>query len=704
MAGRAAEARLRLVAVVCVIPFVLVLARVVWLTVVRGEDLRRRADTQHQQRAYQQAQRGGIRDRDGNDLAVTVYNQSVVADPTMVKDPKVTARVLAAALDLPVAQVEQKLRLRRREVYIHRKFTPSLERSLDLSSLPGIFERLELKRVYPCGQYAAHVVGFVDHEGIGQAGVEKEYESLLRGRPGWITQLRDGNGDVIQVLGKHHKPSRPGCDVTLTIDSALQDVGASELEKQARALNAKGGVFIAVDPRTGEVLAMASWPTFDPERMKVEDKVALRNRAVTDPYEPGSTFKLVTAVTALREKLVEPGTPIFCEMGRCSMDGAVFTDHHPYGTLTFQDCFAHSSNIAFAKVGKRCGEALYGTARDFGLGVPTGIGLPGESSGILHPPRRWSGRTAPTMAIGYEVMVTPLQLAMAYAAVANDGVLMRPQLVKSITDTDGRVVFQSRPEPVRRVMEPSVARTIRQFMRRVMTDGTGKSADLEWVEAGGKTGTAEKLVGGQYSGNKHYASFVGIAPYDAPEIVCMILIDEPQGSTFGGSAAAPVFKEVLESVGRLRDARLSPDYKTMLVAAPPLDPIGLGPGDVEADEARPELPQMLSPDGGVPELRGQPLRQALWTLQIHGMQATVSGTGVVVGQDPLPGTDSTLTVALECALPPVRLEDEEGLLPAGASAGAAPAVAPAVHRTSAARPAAAGRVKPVPRRPAGKRR
>jgi cell division protein FtsI (penicillin-binding protein 3) len=658
MTGRAAESRLRLVAVVCLLPLVLVLARTVWLTIVRGDELRRRADTQHLQRAYQPAQRGSVRDRDGNDLAVTVYNQSVVADPTLVTDPKGTARILATALDLPVAQVETQLRSPRREVYIQRKFTPSLDQRVDLSSLPGVFERLELKRVYPRGEFAAHVVGFVDAAGIGQAGIEKEYEALLRGKPGWATQLRDGNGDVIQALGKHHKPSQSGCDITLTIDSALQDVGASELKKQAEALHAKSGVFLAVDPRTGEILAMASWPTFDPERMNAGDRSALRNRSVTDPYEPGSTFKVVAAVTALKEKLLEPGTPIHCEMGRYSMDGAVFTDHHPYGTLTFQDCFAHSSNIAFAKVGKRCGPALYDTARSLGFGVPTGVGLPGESSGLLYPPRRWSGRTAPTMAIGYEVMVTPLQLAMAYAAVANDGVLMRPQLIRSITDSDGRTVFRSRPEPVRRVMEPAVARTVRTFMRRVMTDGTGKSANLEWVEAGGKTGTAEKLVDGHYSGSKHYASFVGIAPYDDPEIVCMILIDEPQGSTFGGSAAAPVFKEVLEAVSRLRGARLCPDYATMMVGEPPADAKRLGPGAVEADEATAEFPPTPSPEGGVPDVRGQSLRQALWTLQINGMRAEVSGTGVVIRQEPAPGTDSTTTVTLECALPPARIEED----------------------------------------------
>ncbi len=659
MTGRAAESRLRLVAVVCLLPLALVLARTVWLTLVRGDELRRRADTQHLYRAYQPAQRGSVRDRDGNDLAVTVYNQSVVANPRLVKDPKATAHILAAALDLPVSQVESKLRSLKGEVYIQRTFTPSLDRRVDLSSLPGVFERLELKRVYPRGELASHVVGFVDAAGIGQAGIEKEYEALLKGKPGWATQLRDGNGDVIQALGKHHKPSQSGCDITLTIDSALQDVGASELKKQAEALHAKGGVFVAVDPRTGEILAMASWPSFDPERMNAQDRGAIRNRIVTDPYEPGSTFKVVATVAALKEKLLEPGTPIHCEMGRYSLDGAVFTDHHPYGTMTFQDCFAHSSNIAFAKVGKRCGPALYETARALGFGVPTGVGLPGESSGLLYPPRRWSGRTAPTMAIGYEVMVTPLQLAMAYAAVANDGVLMRPQLIRSITDSDGRTVFRSRPEPVRRVMEPSVARTVRAFMRRVMTDGTGKSANLDWVEAGGKTGTAEKLVDGHYSGNKHYASFVGIAPYNDPEIVCMILIDEPQGFTFGASAAAPVFKEVLEAVSRLRGARLRPDYATMMVGEPPANAKGLELASVEADEGSPEFPPTPSPEGGVPDVRGQSLRQALWTLQINGMRADVTGTGVVVRQDPAPGTDSTTTVALECALPPAQVEDDE---------------------------------------------
>jgi hypothetical protein len=348
------------------------------------------------------------------------------------------------------------------------------------------------------------------------------------------------------------------------------------------------------------------------------------------------------------------------------------------------ECFAKSSNIGFAKVGKRCGTALYETARSLGFGVPTGVGLPGESSGLLRHPKRWSGRSAPTLAIGYEVMVTPLQLAMAYGAVANDGVLMRPQLVKEITDADGNVVYRGRPEPIRRVMEPSVARTVRTFMRRVMTDGTGTAAELEWVEIGGKTGTAEKLVDGQYSGNKHYASFAGIAPINDPRLVCVVMLDEPQGANFGGSAAAPVFRQVLEGQARLRGALLAPEYDTVIVPGGGQG-MRLGPPDAFADEKGRRLSGPPTGENGLPELRNLSLREALRTLQSYGLMAEVTGHGVVVGQEPLPGTDPDSLagpVHLECAPPPARatLEEEDDSNEAAVQLASTPAPAKATGR------------------------
>jgi cell division protein FtsI (penicillin-binding protein 3) len=648
MTGRAATTRLNVVAALCVLPLVAVVLRVAWLQGVKGDELRARADSQHEFRVRIPPHRGAVTDRNGEPLAYTMTNYSIVADPSQVTDPARTARTLASALDTSPARIERLLRSKRREVYLERKVTPMLDRRVDIESLPGISERIELKRVYPQGEFAAHVVGFVDAAGEGMAGIEAEYDGALRGQPGWATELRDGRGNSYQALGRRHKPAVPGHDVVLTIDSALQDVAASELRRQVEKLHAKGGVFVAVDPATGEILAMVSWPSFNPERVRNANRRTLRNRVITDPYEPGSTYKLVAASTALTDHLLEPGTPIDCEEGRYNFGGYVITDHHPYGIETFLHAFAVSSNIAFAKIGKLCGTRLYDMARALGFGATSGVSLPGESAGVLRSPEHWSKRSAATQAIGYEVMVTPMQLVMAYAAVANDGVLMRPQLVKAITDGNGRVVYQGRPEAVRRVLEPATARTLRRFMREVMIDGTGSGVDLDWVQVGGKTGTSEKLVDGHYTPSKHYASFVGMAPIDDPKIVCLVMIDEPRGSTFGASAAAPVFREVLDASGRLPGALLAPDYATVRVAPETSTRNFLLPDSLEAGRHDPDPPVTPSPDSGTPDVRGLSLRRALLVLRAYGMDAKVTGSGRVQKQSPPPGSALYGRVDLYC--------------------------------------------------------
>jgi membrane peptidoglycan carboxypeptidase len=310
-----------------------------------------------------------------------------------------------------------------------------------------------------------------------------------------------------------------------------------------------------------------------------------------------------------------------------------------------------SSNIAFAKVGQGCGTRLYDVARRLGFGSPTGISLAGEASGVLRHPDQWSARSSATLAIGYEVMTTPLQLALGYAAVANDGVLMRPRLVRSITDPEGRTVYRSEPEEVRRALSSEVAATLRSFMREVVTSGTGKGAALSWAEVGGKTGTTEKYIKGVgYDSRRHFASFVGIAPLDDPQIVCFVMIDEPQGlSAFGGSAAAPVFREVMDVWGRFPGASISPPYRTLVVQEVDGPGGGIGPHSLEARNWRTRPSERPSPPSGVPDVRGVSLRRALQTLQAHGLGARVEGTGVVTRQIPPPGAPLTRAVALVCS-------------------------------------------------------
>jgi len=378
---------------------------------------------------------------------------------------------------------------------------------------------------------------------------------------------------------------------------------------------------------------------------------ALRNRVVSDPYEPGSTFKLVAAATALEDAILSPASVIHCENGSYDFGGFRITDHHPYGALTFRECFAVSSNIAFAKVGRSCGSRLFETARRLGIGSPTGIPLAGESAGVLRPPSEWSGRTPETLAIGYEVMTTPLQLAMAYGAVANDGILMRPQLVERITDPDGEIVYEARPEPVRRALSAKVARTLRDFMGEVVASGTGTEAALSWIEVGGKTGTSEKLVDGRYSSGRHYASFVGMAPVEKPSIVCLIMIDEPHGGRlFGGSAAAPVFHEIMESWGRLPGAWIRPEFENLEIPEPPRDKeVRFGPSSAFAGGEAAQPPAEGLSAEGVPDVRSTSLRKALQTLRSYGLTAKFRGSGIVTRQDPPPGSKAKGPVVLWCS-------------------------------------------------------
>jgi cell division protein FtsI (penicillin-binding protein 3) len=633
------------VTALCVLPFLLVGLRVLWLQVARVEDLRRRADSQHMRRVWLPPHRGAITDRNGEPLAYTMFNTSIVAEPEKVTNPRETARALARALGTSPHRLERLLGSGRKEVFLERRVTPMLDRRVDLGAFPGIREEIELKRVYPQGDALAHAVGYVDHAGVGRGGIEKEFEWLLKGQPGWGTELRDALGGTYVAPGRRRRDPVPGHDIVLTLDATLQDVATSELTRAARALRAKGGALVAVDPATGEILALVSWPSFDPERLVGTPEDAFRNRAVMEPYEPGSTFKLVPAATALRERFVSPESPVHCENGSYNFGGYTIRDHHPHGLLTFSRAFAVSSNIAFAKTGIRCGPRMYQTARALGFGSVSGVELPGEAAGFVRQPERWSKRTAATLAIGYEVMATPLQLAMAYAAVANDGVLLRPHLVKAIVDPAGNIVHRAHPETVRQALSPELARTLRGLLGEVMTHGTGKDAALEWVVTGGKTGTTEKLVNGEYSGHRHFASFVGMAPLEHPRLVCAIVLDEPETATFGGSAAAPVFREMLEAAGRLPGAWLGPEYATVVVEPPPAEPRFWSPPVVLAGTRAAGKGADGAPDE-VPDFRGLSLRQAVRTLRAHGIHAEVEGTGIVMEQEPAPGEAWADTVTL----------------------------------------------------------
>ena len=590
MKRRYRRTRLDLIPLLWALPLALIIPRLLWLQVAQVDQLDRRAERQRMQRVTVPAQRGDIVDRHGRPMAYSLADTSSSTAYSMAR------------------------------------------------------------RVYPYGARAAQLVGFLNSNGKGAAGLEKRFEKTLRGHPGWATRLRDGDPtdkkpNFILPNSRSRKPER-GHTVVLTIDAAVQDIAAGAIDDAVKNLEAKRGVVVAVDPRTGDVLAIAGSPTFDPERPANFPYSRYGLRAVSDPVEPGSTAKLIPALAALRSGTITPETIIHCEDGRYRMGRRLITDHDPYGALTFRRCFAVSSNIAFAKVGELLDpNALYATARDLGFGRASGIHLPGESRGRVYPVKRWTRESAPSISIGYEILVTPLQLAMAYSAIANDGVLMRPRILKALLGSEEDSHVEFRPESAQRVCEPSEARLLKEFMSEVVEDGTGGAASLPWARVGGKTGTAEKLINGAYSRKNHLTTFVGMAPVEDPRIVVLVMIDDPQKEIWGGTAAAPVFKRVLEAYARVDKALIHPDYPEVVVAPEgERSLVSLIEPAVAGGAA--SVSGTLSNSGGLPDVRGMSTRRAL---QVLGGEAVhVVGSGVVCSQKPAPGTRAEGSVTLTC--------------------------------------------------------
>jgi cell division protein FtsI/penicillin-binding protein 2 len=569
--SRDGRGRVRLLGLTGLVIFTVLSLRIFCISIIQHGHYMAEAIDQQIERVRISPERGRVYDRNGTLLAYSVDNPTVIAETAKFTDPvkrRNVARTLSTVLELPAADLEARLsRVRVPTVILNRKATPVLNDDLKALKIPGIRIESGPKRVYPLGAAAAHVTGFVNTDQAGAEGTEVAFEKELQGTAGWATLRRDAHG------GKHMsdfgKPAVRGSDLLLTIDSYLQEVTSNRLNEAVKKCNAKAGWALVVDPRTGDILAMANAPTFDPTFYDSYPTETYRNHIVSDGIEPGSTFKAVTVAAALEEGVMRPDTPIDCMGGRWMLYGKPITDHEKFWTLPFIDTFVHSSNVAMAQVGLKLGpDRMYHYLKKFGFGQKTGLGLPGEEAGYLKKKEQWSGRTPATIAFGYEIRVTSLQLAMAYAALANNGILMKPRLVKEIVAPDGTVLVRNEPEEIRRVVTEKTAQRLLEFMGKVVTDGTGREAALDWCVVGGKTGTARKYDNTLKAYvHKHYASFIGVAPLDHPRLLCYVVIDEPKGNIYGASTAAPAFKEIIEAAGKSPRPLLRPDYDVVAAGA-----------------------------------------------------------------------------------------------------------------------------------------
>lgn len=505
------------------------------------------------------------------------------------------------------------------------------------------------------------MLGFVGLDGAGLGGIEQVYNEKISGEAGKLFVERDSSGNAYESF---ELPAKPGQTIVLTIDQSIQYRAEQALQAAVQRSRAKSGTAIVLDPRSGEILALANAPTFDPNDVAAVWPEARSNWALQNIYEPGSTFKIVSFSAAIEKGLVKPEDRIDCQMGAITIAGRTIHDHKPFGTLTIADALAKSSNVAAIKLGLRVGDAtMHEFITRFGFGSRTGIELPGETQGLLRPLSRWQASSIGSIAIGQEIGVTPVQMAAAFGALANDGVRVSPHLVREIRTSSGTGVYRANPES-HRVVTTETARALSGMLEKVTLSGTAKLAQLDGYSAAGKTGTAQKIdpKTKTYSKTKHVASFVGFAPVENPAVVIIVVIDEPAGAYHGGDVAAPVFREIAEQI--LPDLGIAPDTElkseTDQVAQAPSSAQSIEVTKAFEEQSRIEdarkatLPSVARRDGrgreivyavasskGVlmPDLRGQSVRDVARACAQLGLQVEARGDGHVVRQSPAPGME-----------------------------------------------------------------
>ena len=558
--------RLRCALVCCafIALFSLFSFRLVYLQLLKHEEYTELAAEKHVHKQTIYAERGEIVDANGEVLAHNVPVETVVADASLLNNIERAVSLLSPVLKMPASEVSEKLRGDRRYMVIKRQVPETvamaLRDQLRAENVRGIYFERDSARVYPNGSMLCHVIGFTDFEHHGIQGVESSMEQYLHGEDGYrcIEHNRAGQ-EIVLYRGLEHAP-RDGYEVHLTVDLNLQNIVENEIDAAVQEYHPQKATIILMRPQTGEILAMANRPNFDLNLRSTAKAEQMKNRAVIDMMEPGSTFKIVTAAAALNERKVKPDTTIFCENGAWSYGGRVLHDHKQFGELSVRDILIKSSNIGAAKLAMSVGdEKFYEYIRRFGFGERTGIELPGEISGLVHSPQSWSKISITRIPMGHEIGVTPLQMTVAMATIANGGKLITPRIVKSITEQNGKTITTFSPTVLRQVISPQTATMIGNALRGVVSDrGTAAAAAVPGFIIAGKTGTAQKVdPKGGYEHGKYIVSFIGYLPADHPEFVGLVVLDNAHTSNpelnYGGLVAGPIFARVAEKAARYLD-------------------------------------------------------------------------------------------------------------------------------------------------------
>ena len=584
----------RLIIVLCLALLwaVVILARLIFLQGFNSEIYLRQAEGQQQGYIELSPKRGVILDRNLEELATNVRSHSVYTHPHQIEDPLHTSQTLAEVLGIPADRMYEQLTSDANFIYLKRRLTPSEAKQVRELQLPGIHVNEESRRFYPNMELASHLLGFVsiDNEGLG--GLEYHYREELQGQKRMVQVKVDARRN--SYLRSSSNENIEGNILVLTIDRAIQHVVETALRKAVELHGALDGSAIVMDPKTGQILAMANYPTFNPNDAGKYPEDHRRNRSILDLYEPGSTFKIVTMSALLEERVTTPNEVIDCRAGTARIAGKVYREaKRSFEDLTLTQVIAKSSNIGTVKLALRLGEErLHHYVDSFGFGRKTGVDLPGEENGLFRPVTQWSKISIGAISIGQEVGVTPLQMVRAASAIANGGNLVKPHVVRQILSPEGNLLFSQEPEK-KRILSESTTRQARKIMTTVVLEGTGRSSQLKGYSSAGKTGTAQKIVDGKYSRSKYVGSFLGFAPADDPALVCLVVINEPKGLPWGGRVAGPAFKEIMELA--LIHQGIPPDL-----------PVELATPQIQMAKAKRPKTRNKAPKQGISEVTAQP--------------------------------------------------------------------------------------------------
>tara|TARA_B100000519_G_scaffold187896_1_gene185013 strand:- start:1511 stop:3493 length:1983 start_codon:yes stop_codon:yes gene_type:complete len=619
--------------------------RLFQIQVLNGNHYQKIVERQAQKKQTISATRGNIFDRKSRALTRNIIHYTLSVNPKEVNDKASIAKAISKRTGKPEKYYLKKMNSDSKFEYLERNLQRETLGSLETTNFKGLNIEREYRRYYPHNEIAAQVIGYTNLDDKGISGIEKDYNDYLTGKSGWIFKTKGWSGKIQHKSGMPFQEPINGENIQLTINLEYQTILEEELLKRQKITSAISATGIIMDPETGEILAIASTPGFNNNKFNSTEQNSHRIRAITDQFEPGSTYKIVSAVSALYDKKISLKNEFNCENGTYKYFTININDHEPHGMLTIPQIIYYSSNIGTIKIAEEIGPNIfYSISRDLGFGQKTGISLNGEVTGKLKPVKEWSAVSLGEIAMGHEVGVTAIQLASAYAAIANGGYLLKPRIVKQVMDSDGNIVYSEKSEVIRQIADEETMGEVRKMLRGVIIDGTGKNANLQGWQVAGKTGTAQKWNNGKYSNNRFISNFIGFFPYENPQLLAFVMLDEPkQPYHWGGEGAAPAFRNIMSRIINMDDG-IIPPIKNNDIIVSEYEDNDIVESSIASINHSNKLPPTLSSiaeysnKAYVPDLRGLSMRRAMETLGHLGLRPKVKGSGKVLSQNLMPGT------------------------------------------------------------------